>query len=145
MWRIYRLAKEPLASQELYTMDLCSQWVSWLPIIRYLVSFPSIDWKNLILVCTQAHNTHHAFLHNAKFFSKSLYHSSGTLTARSCTISVSVTKWLTRAWHSSRLLLCVSERKHIEHACDQTCHIMHSNTHTFLSGTDCKNATIKCE
>jgi hypothetical protein len=31
-------------------------------------------------------NKHHAFLHNAKYFLKSLYYNSGTLFARSCRI-----------------------------------------------------------
>jgi hypothetical protein len=43
MWRVCWLAKEPSASPEtLYCMQLSSQSVSWLPIIRYLVSFPCI-------------------------------------------------------------------------------------------------------
>jgi len=123
-----------------------SQSVSWLPIIRYFVAFPSIYWRTLFLVHTQAHNTHHAFLHNAKFFFKSLYYSSGTVNGRSCTISVSVTKGLTRTWHSSRLWISVSERKHIEHTYVikhvTLCAVTH--THILLSGT-VKNGTIKCE
>jgi hypothetical protein len=40
MWTVYWLAKELSASPEgLYCMQLSSQSVSWLPIIRYLVSF----------------------------------------------------------------------------------------------------------
>jgi hypothetical protein len=43
MWRVCRLDKELPASQEgLYCRELSSQSVSWLPVIRYLVSFPSI-------------------------------------------------------------------------------------------------------
>jgi len=43
MWRVCWLAKKLLASQEgLYCMQLSSQSVIWLPIIRYLVSFPCI-------------------------------------------------------------------------------------------------------
>ena len=34
-------------------MQLSSQSVSWLPIIRYLVSFPCIYWRSLVLVHTQ--------------------------------------------------------------------------------------------
>jgi len=52
----------------LYCMQLSSQSVSWLPIISYLVSFPCIYWRSLVLLYTQAQNTHQAFLHNAKFF-----------------------------------------------------------------------------
>jgi len=147
MWRVCQWAKEPLASQqELYHMELSSQSVSWLPIIRYLVYFPCIYWRSLFLMYTQAHNTHHAFLHNAELFSKSLYHSSGTVTARSCTISGSVTKWLTRTWHRSRLLLCLSERKHIEHTYVIKHATLYTVTHThFYRAPTVKNATIKCE
>ena len=43
MWKICWLAKELLAPQEvLYSMQLSSQSVSWLPIIRYLACFPCI-------------------------------------------------------------------------------------------------------
>ena len=35
---------------------------------------------------TLAQNTHHAFLHKAKYFFKSLYYNSGTMAARSCRI-----------------------------------------------------------
>jgi hypothetical protein len=79
MWRVCWLAKELLLSQEeLYSMQLSSQSVRWLPIIRYLVLFPCIYWRSLVLVYTQALNTNHAFLHNAKLFFKCLYYSSGT-------------------------------------------------------------------
>ena len=55
-----------------------SQSVSWLRIIRYLVPFSCVH--------TQTNNTHHALLHITKYFFKSLYYNSGTLTARSCRI-----------------------------------------------------------
>jgi len=85
MWRVCWLAKELLASQGV--KQSVGQSVSWLLIIRYLVSFPCIYWKSLLLlVYPLAHNTHHAFLHNAKYFFKCLYFNSGTLTARSCRI-----------------------------------------------------------
>jgi hypothetical protein len=35
---------------------------------------------------TQTQNTHLAFLHNAKYFFKSLYYNSGTANAKSCRI-----------------------------------------------------------
>ena len=55
--------------------------------INYCISFFSLYyWRSLVLVYTQSHNTHQAFLHNAKYFFKSLYYNSGTVTARSCTI-----------------------------------------------------------
>ena len=87
MWRVCWLAKEILPSQKgLYSKQLSSQSVGWLPIIRYLVSFSCIYWRSLVLVYTQAHNTHHAFLHNAQFFLKSQHYNSRTLTASSCRI-----------------------------------------------------------
>ena len=113
MWRVCWLTKKLVLSQKDSTP--CSQSVSWLPIIRYLVYFPCIYWRSLVPVYTQAHNTHHAFFHNAKFFFKSLYHNSGTLTARRCRIFSKCNNWLTRTWHSSRLLINVSERKHTDH------------------------------
>jgi hypothetical protein len=85
MWRVFWLAKDLSASQEeLYCMELSSQSVSWLCIIKYSVSFLCIYWTSLVLVYTQAQNTHLAFLHNAKYFFKSLYYNAGTVTARSC-------------------------------------------------------------
>jgi len=84
MWRVCQLEKELMASQErLYSTQLSSQSVSWLPNITYLTYFPSIYWRSPVVVYTQAHNTRHAFLHNAKYFFKSLYHNSGSVTARS--------------------------------------------------------------
>ena len=58
--------------------------------------------------------------------------------------SVNVTKWLTRNWQSSRLLINVSERKHNGHKHVTKHAIMHSNTRTFWAIT-VNNATIKCE
>jgi hypothetical protein len=73
MWRVCWLAMEMSPSQEaLYCMELSSQSVSWLPTILYLVSLPCIYWTNHVLVHTQTHNTHLAFLHNAKHSFQSL-------------------------------------------------------------------------
>ena len=73
MCRVCWLANELLPPQEeLYCMELSSQSVSWLTIISYLVSFPCVYWRSLVLLYTQAQNTHHAFLHNAKCFFKCL-------------------------------------------------------------------------
>ena len=122
------------------------QSVSWLTIAKYLVSFPCVYRKSLVLLYTQAHNTHHAFLHNAKFFFKSPSYNSGTLTASSCRISVSVTKWLTVTGHSSRLLINVSERKHTDHIHVIKHTTLHTVTHAhFYQALTVNNATIKCE
>jgi hypothetical protein len=124
MCRVCRLANELLASQEgLYSMKLSGQSVSWLPIIRYLVSISLYYWRSLVLVYTQSQNTHHAFLHNTKYFFKFLYYNSGTLTVRSCRIFSKCNKCLTRTWHSSTLLISVftseyspaPERIHTDH------------------------------
>ena len=120
MWRVCQSAKERLASQEeLYPLELSSQSVSWLPIIRYLVSFPCIYWRSLVPVYTQAHNTHHAFLHNEKFFFKSLYYNSGTLTARSCGIFSKCNKVahknLTQLKTSDK---CIWKKKYWSRICD---------------------------
>ena len=147
MWRVCWLAKELLASQEdLYCKQLSSQSVSqsvsWLPIIRNLVSFLCIYGRSLVLVYTQAQNTHHAFLHNAQYFFKCLYYNSGTLTARSCRIFSK----LTIPWHSSRFLLRVSERKHPDHIHVIKHATLHTVTHThFYQALIVNRATIQCE
>jgi hypothetical protein len=110
MWRVCWLAKELLPSQEWLLHG-----VNWLPIVRYLVSFPCIYWRSLVLLYTQAQNTHHAFLHNAKFFFKFCTTLLELLLPGAAESSISVAKWLTRTWRSSRLLINVSERKHTDH------------------------------
>jgi hypothetical protein len=52
-------------------------------------------------VHTQAHNTHHALLHNAKYFFESLHYNSETLTGRSCRIFSKCNKVVDKIWHSS--------------------------------------------
>ena len=145
MWRVYRLAREPLASQEgLYPMELSSQSVSWLSIIRYLVSFPCIYWRSPVPVYTQAHNTHHAFLHNVKFFFKSLYCSSETLTARSCTIFSKCNKVADKnLTHLKTFDKYIWKNTYWSRIWDPTCHIIHSNTRTFLSSTNCQKCYNK--
>ena len=118
--------------------------VSSLLIIRYLVSFPSVYWRSLVLVHTQAHNTHHNFLHNAKFPFKSLYHNSGTLTARSCTIFSKCNKVADRNLTQLKTFgKCIWKKTYWSGIWDQTRHIIHSNTSTFLSGTNCKKCYNK--
>ena len=144
MWRVCQWAKEPLASQgELYPMKLSSQSVSWLPIIRYLVSFPCIYWRSLFLV----HTTLTMLSSIMKIFSSSLCTTIPELwLPGAAQSSVSVTKWLTRNWHSSSLLISVSERKHTDHIY----RIKHAtlyrviNTH-FYRALTVNNSTIKCE
>jgi len=82
-------------------------------------------------VYTQAHNIHHAFLHNAKFF-KSLHHNSGTLTASTCRTFSKCNNCLTGTGHSSRLLINVSERKHTDHIHA----IKRATLHTYISTKD---------
>ena len=127
-------------------MQFSSQSVSWLPIIRYLVSFPCIYWRSLVLLYTQAHNTHQAFLHNAKYFFKCLCYNSGTRLPGVAESSVSVTKWLTVTWHSPRLLINVSERKHTDHIHVIKHATLHKVTHThFYQALNVNSATIQCE
>jgi hypothetical protein len=82
MWGVRWLVKELSASVQ----HGLKPSVSRLPIIRYVLSFHCIYCTSLVLVHTQTHNTHLAFLHNTKYFFESLYYNSGTLTARSCRI-----------------------------------------------------------
>jgi hypothetical protein len=116
MWRVYRLAKELLAYQEgLYSIESSSQSVSWLPRVRYLISFPCIYWRSLVLVYTPLQNTHHAFLHNVKYFFKSLYYNSGTLTAKSCRIFRKCNKVADNNLTQLKTFDKLSERKHTDH------------------------------
>ena len=63
-------------------MQLSSQSVGYLSLD---IQFPFLAFtEEVLFLCT--HNTHHVFLHNAKYFFKSLYHNSGTVTARNCRI-----------------------------------------------------------
>ena len=91
------------------------QSVSCLLIIRYLVSFPCIYGRSLVLSYTQAQNTHHASLHNAKYFFKSLYYNSGTLTARSCRILSKCNKVADSNLTQLKIFDKLSERKHTDH------------------------------
>jgi len=144
MWRVCWLAKELLASQEgPYSMKFSSQSVSWLPVIRYLVSFPCIYWRSLVLLYTQAQNTHHAFLHNANnFFQVSVLQFWNWLPA-AAESSVSVTKWLTITRHSSRLLVTVSERKRTNHIHVIKYATLYTVTHTFLPSTNSQQSYNK--
>ena len=68
---------------KIYSMQLRSQLATY----HMTFSFLSLYyWRSPVPVYTQSHNTHHAFLHITKYFFKSLYYNSGTLTARSCRI-----------------------------------------------------------
>jgi hypothetical protein len=147
MWRVFLLAKELSASQEgLYCIELSSQSFSWLPIIKYLVYFPCIYWTSLVLVHTQTQNTHLAFLHNTKYSFQSLYYNSRIVTAWSCRCSVNVTEWLTGTWHSSTLLVSVSERKHTDHILVIKHATLYTVTHAhFYQALTGNSATIKCE
>jgi len=119
MWRVCWLTKELLASQGLYCMQLSSQSVIWLPIIRYLVSFPCTYWRSLVLLYTQAQNTHHAFLHSAKYFFKCLFYNSGTLTARSCRICSKCNKVADKNLTQFKTLdKCIWKKTYWSHTCD---------------------------
>jgi hypothetical protein len=147
MRRVCWLVKELLPSQEgLYTMQLSSQSVSWLSIITYLVSFLCIYWRSLVLLYTQAQNTHHAFLHNAKYFFKSLYYNSGTLSARSCRTFSKCNKVADNNLTQFKFLINVSERKHTDHihVIKHTTLLKVTTAHFYLALT-LNNATIKCE
>ena len=122
-----------------------SHAVSWLPITRYLVSIFLYSWKSLIPVYIQPQNTHHALLHNSKYFFKSLYYNSGTLTARSCSIFSKCNrvadKNLTQLKISDKciyiwVLPCSWKNTYWSHTCDWTFHIIQSNTCAFPSSTN---------
>ena len=61
---------------------------------------------------TQAHNTHHAFLHNSKFFFKPLHYNSKTLTARSWWIFSNCNKMADK--NLTQFKTNVSEIKHTD-------------------------------
>jgi len=68
---------------KIYSMQLRSQLATY----HMTFSFLSLYyWRSRVPVYTQSNNTHHAFLHITKYFFKSLYYNSETLTARSCRI-----------------------------------------------------------
>jgi hypothetical protein len=138
MWIFCWLAKELSASPEaLYCMQLSSQSVSWLPIIRYLVSCPCIYRSSLVLVHTQTQNTHLVFLHNTKYSFQSLYYSSGTVTAWNCRMVSKCNRVADRNLTQLNTFgKCIWKKTYWSHTCDWTCHITHSNTRTFLSSTN---------
>jgi hypothetical protein len=148
MWRVFLLAKELSASQKgLYSMELSSQSVIWLLITRYLVSFPCIYWRSLVLVYTQAKNTHHAFLHNAKYFFKSLFYNSGTLPAKSCRIFSKCNKVAEKNLTQLKTFdKCVWKKTYWSHTRVNKHATLYRVTHThFYQALTLNNAKIQCE
>jgi len=116
MWRVCWLANELLHPQEeLYCMELSSQSVSWLTIISYLFLF-LVFTEEVQFFCTNKHRTLTMLSSIMQNISSSVCNTILELwLPGAAESSVSVTKWLTKTWHSSRLLLGVSERKHTDH------------------------------
>jgi len=70
-------------------------------------------------VHTQAQNTHPAFLHNEKYFFKSLYYNSGTLTARSCRIFNKCNKVADKNLTQLKTFdKCIWKKTYWSHTCD---------------------------
>jgi hypothetical protein len=93
-----------------------------------------------------AQNTHHAFLHNAKYFFRSLHYNFRTLTGRSCRISSKCNKVADNNLMQLKSFDNVSERKHTDHIHVIKHATLHTLTHThFYQALTLNNATIKCE
>jgi len=70
-------------------------------------------------VYIQAQNTHHAFLHNAKYFFKPPYYNSGTLTARSCRIISKCKKVADKNLTQLKTFdKCIWKKTYWSHTCD---------------------------
>ena len=148
-WKVCWLAKELLPSQGLYCMQLSSQSVSqsvgYLSLGIYFL-FP-VFTEEVLFLYTHKHTTLTMLSSIIQNFSSSL-----------CTtilevwlpgvaeFAVSVTKRLTRTWHSSRHLINVSERKYTDHIHVVKHATLHRLTHAhFYQALTLNNATTKCE
>jgi len=145
MWRVCWLAKELLASQGIYCMRLSSQSVAYssLGILFLFLVFT----EEVLFFCTHKHRTLTILSSIMQNISSSLCTTIlELLLPGSAEAWVSVTKWLTVTWHSSKFLINVSGRKHTDHIHVIKHTTLHTVTHAhFYQALTLNSATIQCE